>query len=102
MWWRSIWKLTCHLKTRILIWLDLANRLLTWDNGHKINMMGPNRCRLRKMNEESMNHLFEFCSFFKAFWMEVTKSLGIKEKWDKGGLEESMLDWITNKAIVVA
>jgi hypothetical protein len=32
-WWRYMWKLSCPLKSRIIPWLALANRLLTWDNG---------------------------------------------------------------------
>jgi len=31
-WWGAVWKLPCLLKTRILLWLVLANKILTWDN----------------------------------------------------------------------
>jgi hypothetical protein len=51
------------------------------------------------MNEELMTHLFVLCSFSKTIWIEITKILGVKEKWDKRTLEENMMDWVTNKVV---
>lgn len=38
-------------------------------------------------------------SFSRAVWIEVTKVLGVKQKWDEGTLEECLLDSITNRAV---
>jgi hypothetical protein len=43
-WWKVVWKLGCPPKIRIFIWLVLANKVLTWDNGQKRNWSGPGWC----------------------------------------------------------
>jgi hypothetical protein len=34
-WWGPIWKLKAPLKSKIILWLAINNKLLTWDNGIK-------------------------------------------------------------------
>ena len=46
LWWGPVWKLPCLLKKRILLWLVLSIKLLTWDNEHKRSWVGPDRCIL--------------------------------------------------------
>ena len=55
-WWRFIWKLYFPLKTRILMWLALDNKLFTWDNVQKRSWVRLNICILCKVNDKLLNH----------------------------------------------
>jgi hypothetical protein len=35
-WWKFIWASKASNKTKILLWLKMENKILTWDNGLKI------------------------------------------------------------------
>jgi len=75
-----VWKLPCPLKTRILLWLALANRLLTWDDGQKRNCVGTDHCILCKCENESVHHLFVTCAFvFMKFDIRVGKVTNTKD-----------------------
>ena len=82
-WWRGlVWKLPCLLKTRIFVWLVLANKLLTWDNEQKRSWVGPGRCILCK-KEESIYHLFVTCSYARDIWKEIIQGLVVGASWNK-------------------
>ena len=40
-WWKVVWKLVCKLKSKNFLWLALANKILTWENGQKRRWVGP-------------------------------------------------------------
>jgi hypothetical protein len=58
--------------------------------------VGPNKCILGKPSEELVSHFFVSCSYFIDVREKVSKDLGIKVSWDKGTLEEKLLDWISD------
>jgi hypothetical protein len=62
-WWSILWKLNAPLKSKITLSLEIDNKLLTWDNGIKRRWVGPNRCALCKINEESSSHIFICCPY---------------------------------------
>ena len=39
------------------MWLDLNNKVLTWDNLYKMNKSGPSHISLFKVNNETTLHL---------------------------------------------
>ena len=62
-WWKHLWQLKVPLRCKITLWLDLKNKILTWDNGIKRGWIGPNRCALCKDEEEIVSHLFVSCTY---------------------------------------
>ena len=47
-----------YVKSKILLWIALSNKLLTWDNGLECGWTNPNKCSLGKSNVEIVHHLF--------------------------------------------
>ena len=67
-WWKQLWKFEGPLKDKLTLWLNLNNKLLTWDNLQKRGWIGPNRCALCHSDEENVSHLFNFCSYAESMW----------------------------------
>jgi hypothetical protein len=72
------WKLDGPLKINIFLWMALANKILTWDNGQKRGWNGLGWCCLCKSENELVDHLFVHCSFTKEVWKEMFKSFNIQ------------------------
>ena len=53
-----MWKWSAPLKIGLFLWLDLADKVLTWDNFTKSGGIGPNICVLCLSKGESINHIF--------------------------------------------
>jgi hypothetical protein len=47
-WWKFIWDQMLLIKYKILLWVTMENKVLTWDNEVKRGWCGPNRCSLCK------------------------------------------------------
>jgi hypothetical protein len=94
----------CPLKTRIFIWLalaNLANKILIWDNVRKRNWIGPRWCVLCKSASESVDHIFVSCSFTQAVWKEVSQAINVKSCWDKNSLVDIFESWISDRFVSV-
>nr|CAD1828443.1 unnamed protein product [Ananas comosus var. bracteatus] len=61
----KIWSLEIFLKVKIFTWLVLKKRHFTADNLLKRGWTGTISCVLRKLEEETVNHLFVKCVFSK-------------------------------------
>lgn len=72
-WYKVIWKWKGILKNRLFLSMDLANKVLTWDNLVKRGVIGPNVCVHFLHSEESVNHLFMHCSFVNMVWKGLKK-----------------------------
>jgi hypothetical protein len=57
------------------MWLALANKILTWDNGLNRGWKGWNRYVLFKLEGESTDHIFIQCSSTKVVWKEILQTL---------------------------
>ena len=44
VWWTQVWKSEGPLKAKIILWLALSNKLLTWENLKKRGWHGPSWC----------------------------------------------------------
>eukprot|EP00253_Pinus_taeda_P016622 PITA_16622 len=96
-WWsKNLWKLKCPLKSRIFLWCLLRRKIPTWDILQSRFYIGPGRCPLCKENEESINHLFTYCSFSLKLWAEITDLLSLKAQWGASPLEVAWENWWKN------
>jgi hypothetical protein len=52
-WWRPyLWGVNAQVKkVKILLWLALEKKILTWDKGLKREWVGPGRCALCRAKE---------------------------------------------------
>jgi hypothetical protein len=66
--WEKIWKIPQWPKIKMFKWLVLHNRILTWENLMKRGFIGPSRCHLCQVKEETTNHLLDECSYTTEIW----------------------------------
>jgi len=88
-----VWKSHASVKTKIMLWLDIENLMLTWDNGIKKGWIGPGRCALFKVESESMRHIFILCQFAHQVMLEVLKLLNIHGPTLSGNTLEWLKIW---------
>ena len=97
VWWsKSIWKLKCPAKARILLWYMLKRKIPTWDILQARYLVGPGRCPLCKSAEETINHLFTTCAVSMKVWGELTGLLNVKAQWGSDQLEVAWRKWWQN------
>ena len=68
-------ELEIPLKTKIFLWLALANNILTSDYCQKRNWKGPSWWIMCKDSSESMDHVFVHCPFTNFVWKDVLQFL---------------------------
>jgi hypothetical protein len=52
-----------HSKLKVVLWIDLEEKILTWDNKLKRGWIGVNYCALCSSEAESMTHMFHSLYF---------------------------------------
>ena len=57
-----LWNKALPNKISCFFWLDIRNRILTWENLQKRGISGPGICVLCCSNEEIVEHLFSICT----------------------------------------
>ncbi|KAJ4749612.1 RNA-directed DNA polymerase (reverse transcriptase)-related family protein [Rhynchospora pubera] len=62
-----IWQLTIPPRMKIFIWQVTQEKIATVDNLKKRGWMLVNRCSLCINSEETVEHIFNECSFFSQF-----------------------------------
>jgi hypothetical protein len=60
------------LKIKVVLWIDLEEKILTWDNKLKRGWIGVNCCSLCSYEAEPMNHLFHSFYFSYKFQQMVS------------------------------
>jgi hypothetical protein len=98
-WWKTLWKSKAPLRCKILMWLALTNKLLTWDNLEKRNWHGPNHCILCKQFPEYVSHLFISCPFAGQVASTLKENLKIGADWNFPSLEECYKLWIHDRSL---
>jgi hypothetical protein len=68
-------RVNAPLKVKILMWLSVENKVLTWDNGMKRGWIGPSRCTMCKVDEETTHRLFVSCFFTQKVVVEDSFAL---------------------------
>jgi hypothetical protein len=92
-WWSYVWKYHMLVKTKIMLWLAIENKMLTWDNGIKIGWTGPKRCSLCKVESEFVQHLFILYQFAQQVMSEVLKLLNVHGTSLLGNILELLKTW---------
>jgi hypothetical protein len=64
-WWREIWKWKSLEKIKVMFWLSMEQKIITWDFLWKRGWNGSSRCSLCNLNYESIVHLFFQCAYAK-------------------------------------
>lgn len=71
--WSKFWNLGLWPKISTFLWFLLKERVVMWENLHKMGMTRPYVCVLFLLVEETMNHLFDECSWTSKFWNKGDK-----------------------------
>eukprot|EP00253_Pinus_taeda_P010417 PITA_10417 len=96
-WWsKSLWKLTSPAKARLFLWCMLKGKIPTWDRLQTRYLIGPGRCPLCKSEEESIRHLFSYCTVSLKIRDELTGLLNIKAQWGSAPLDVAWKNWWQN------
>lgn len=56
------------MKINLLMWLVYHKKIMTSDNIRKRGVLGPSRCHLCEVQEETMEHLLKRCIFTSWLW----------------------------------
>jgi len=87
------------LKAKIVLWLDLSNKLLTRDNFFKRDWIGPSWCPLCHLNEESSSHLFINWSYANFVWDASSTTLNASAIDKSTLLVQRCLQWWKDLAV---
>jgi hypothetical protein len=76
-WRKKLCTWDCALKNKLLTWLSVDSKILTWDNLQHKGWIGPNIYHLCLKARENVLHLFVDCSFTKKLWERGKRALSI-------------------------
>jgi hypothetical protein len=96
-WWSIVWDLHVPLKIKIIFWLSLKNKLLTWDNGLHQGWVGPNRCSICNMEAEFVSHIFFILICSQMFVLSTHFKLSLNPS--PSCLEDWFSAWKEEKAV---
>jgi hypothetical protein len=92
-WWVYIYILNSPLKVSLVYWLALRNKILTWEVELKRGWIGPRKCTLCVVEEETAPHLFVYYPFARNVWNGVFNILKIYFHVSGNSLEEWLFVW---------
>lgn len=93
-WSVKLWKRKLPLKIKCFLWLCFESTILSCD---KRGFVGPGRCVLCHMEEESVNHLFCQCSFCRGIWMDLKSKLKHEDDRESPNFRDCFLNWLQRK-----
>lgn len=76
---RKIWKLRIPLKVKVFCWLVLKKRTPTVENLLKRGWVGNTYCVLCRTEEESVDHLFTQCVFFRFLVVKTLEDVELRD-----------------------
>eukprot|EP00253_Pinus_taeda_P017321 PITA_17321 len=66
--WKDLWKNPHWMKIKLFVWMVQHKNILTWENLRKKGFAKPSRCQLCGLQEESMDHILNLCTFTSTLW----------------------------------
>lgn len=93
--WKDLWKNQIWMKIKLFMWLMQHKKILTWENMRKIGVIGPSRCKLCKLPEETMEHLLNLCPFTYILWNWVASIFKQSDR-DIGSIKSTLRNWRSN------
>lgn len=91
-----LWNRNLPSKISCFIWLTLRDKILTWVNLQKKGIHGPGICVLCDSNEETVEHLFIFCSVWRTVAVHVCDLLNLCTISPAASIEVMINNWIKN------
>lgn len=67
-WHNKVWDAQLWPKIKMFLWLLMHRRTLTWENLKKKEFIGPSRCPMCGIEEETMNHLLDTFECADSLW----------------------------------
>ena len=92
-WWKSLWKLKCPGKAKLLMWAVLENKAPTWEVLKRRCYQGPGFCVLCRQEEETSAHLFIRYGYTRAVWADICNLLRVQVDWDEQSVLDAFLSW---------
>ena len=92
-WWKSLWKIHCPAKNKLLGWAILEKKVSTWDVIQKRTFKGHGCCSLCKQDLETSYHLFLRCHFAQEVWNEILSLVQVQVVWEGFSLDETLHAW---------
>jgi len=93
--WQRLWTQQVCTKIKLFTWLVQHRNILTWDNIRKRGVLGPSRCQLCEMQEETMEHLLNNCSFSSKLWDSFASIFQQLDR-DLGSIINTLSKWRSN------
>lgn len=90
--WKDLWQNSHWMKIKLFMWLVHHIRILTWENLWKRGLVGPSRFQLCGLQEETMDHLLNICSFTSTLWNWVASIFTQNDK-DKSSITSTLKNW---------
>ena len=64
----NVWDSIYWPKIKTFLWLMMHRKILTWENLLRKGFIGPLRCCVCEVEEETMNHLPNSCKLAASLW----------------------------------
>lgn len=77
----------------------IGNKILTWDSGEQINLIGPSWYSLCKKDSDSIDHIFVHCSFANIVWKNLFQVFKIHNHGDNSTMLDCFEMWLLNKNV---
>jgi hypothetical protein len=68
-------------QNKVVHLVGTEDKFLTWDTLQQKGWVGPSRCQLCKIDNESISHLFIHCIFSKTTWARINSILNYQSVW---------------------
>ena len=91
----KIWHLNIPQKLKCFIWLTCNLKVNTWDILCKKGWYGPNRCCLCNEEDESVDHLFVGCLFWKKMILGLNSLFKVNILWNAPTFLENISNWVS-------
>ena len=75
--WKSIWRSKALSRVVFFTWMAVLEKILTFDNLKKMNLIVINRCYLCKSNGETIDHHLLHCEIACSLWYAIFSQVGL-------------------------